>query len=235
VFKAVFIAREQPTRRAEAVASVVVDRVIGLFALLVLTSVAILFFDLRATSVEIQMVCRATLVCTAVGVAGLGLLMIPSFTDNPLVNKMTSIPLAGRTLKKLMDAWVTFRSHPRMLFQIIGLSFGVQGLMTMGVIGIATSLFDRPPTPLEHLIIFPLSNVASAIPISPAGLGTFEFAMKELYDRLPQNPTDASGAIVAFGFRIATILVAAIGVVIYWFSKQNFDRVLAQAKSGSNN
>ncbi|HIM27993.1 MAG TPA: flippase-like domain-containing protein [Planctomycetes bacterium] len=231
LFKAVFIAREQPTRRAEVVASVVVDRVIGLLALLVLTSIAIIIFDFRATTVEIQMVCWGTLGCTAVGVVGLALLMIPAVTNNPLVNKLTTIPRAGRILKKLMDAWMTVRGQPQMLIKIISISFCIHGLTALGVIGIATSLFDNPPTPLEHLIIVPLSNVASSIPISPAGLGTFEIAMDELYKYLPKNPTDASGRIVAFGFRIATIVVALVGVVVYWFSKQDFDRVLARAKS----
>ena len=37
LFKAFFIAREQPGRRTEAVATVVVDRIVGLYGLLLVT------------------------------------------------------------------------------------------------------------------------------------------------------------------------------------------------------
>ena len=42
LFKAVFIAREQHGKRAEAVATVVIDRVIGLYVLFFVASVAAL-------------------------------------------------------------------------------------------------------------------------------------------------------------------------------------------------
>ena len=41
LFKAIFIAREQPGRRTEAVATVLVDRVVGVYALVLLTSTVI--------------------------------------------------------------------------------------------------------------------------------------------------------------------------------------------------
>ena len=71
LFKAVFIAREQHGRRAEAVATVVVDRVIGLYVLFLVATTAIFWTGLWSSSVrEIQVVCRATLICTVVGGVG---------------------------------------------------------------------------------------------------------------------------------------------------------------------
>ena len=52
LLKAVFLARKQPGRRAEAVATVVVDRVIGLYALFVVATIAFLTFGLDALNVR---------------------------------------------------------------------------------------------------------------------------------------------------------------------------------------
>ena len=50
-FKAVFIAREQHGKRAEAVATVVIDRLIGLYVLFVVASVAALWTGMATTDV----------------------------------------------------------------------------------------------------------------------------------------------------------------------------------------
>lgn len=227
LFKAIFIAREQPGWRAEAVASVLVDRVIGLYALLLITSAAILCFDVSNATAEVQTVCRMTLIGTLVGGMVLGLAMVPAVTKNRFVKKMTQLPVAGRVLNRLMEALVTVRSRPVTLLQIGLMSFAVHGLILVGVMGITAALFRNPPTILEQLIIIPLSNVASALPFTPAGLGAFELAMDELFKRIPAD-TDASGGIVALAFRVSTIIVAGIGAIVYIASKREVEQVLAE-------
>jgi uncharacterized protein (TIRG00374 family) len=230
LFKAVFIAREQPARRAEAVASVLVDRVIGLYALLALTSVAIMFFDISNASGDVQTLCRTTLIGTVIGGVVLATMMLPAATENRLIRYLSNLPAVGQVISRLMESLATVRSRPITLVKIVLMSFAVHALLAIGVIGIASALFDKPPTILEQLIIFPLSNVASGLPFTPAGLGAFELAMDELYKRVPQSPIDASGAVVAIGFRMCTILVAGIGVIIYFYTKRDVQKLLQQAE-----
>jgi hypothetical protein len=225
LFKAIFVAREQPGWRAEAVASVLVDRVIGLYSLLLITSAAMLSFDVAGAPPEVQAVCRTTLIATLIGGIVLSLAMIPTVTRNRFVKKLTTIPVAGHILGRLMEALETVRGRPKTLAQIALMSFAVHGCMLVGVIGIGYALFDNPPTILEQMIIIPISNVASALPFTPAGLGAFELAMDELTRRVPVS-TDASGAVIALGFRVSTIVVAGIGVVVYFYSKREFQSVL---------
>lgn len=231
LFKAIFVAREQPGWRAEVVASVLVDRVVGLYALLLITSTAMLFYDIGSAPPEVQTVCRTTLIATFVGGIVLALAMVPAVTKNRFVKRLTNIPVAGHILSRLMEALVTVRSRPVVLLQIALMSFAVHACMLVGIIGITYALFDHPPSVLDHLIIVPISNVASALPFTPAGLGAFELAMDELYRRVPAS-TDASGGIVALAFRVSTIIVAGIGVVIYFYSKRELQDVLAHSKDG---
>jgi len=67
LFKAFFLAREQPDRTAEAVATVIVDRMIGLYALLLLTSGVILTTGIPSQTAEVTTICRMTLAFSAAG------------------------------------------------------------------------------------------------------------------------------------------------------------------------
>jgi uncharacterized membrane protein YbhN (UPF0104 family) len=98
----------------------------------------------------------------------------------------------------------------------------------------AAALFDTVPTLGEHLIIVPLSMVAGALPFTPAGLGTFEFALDALYARVPAHAAvAASGVTVALAFRVMTIVIAGIGVIYYWTSRREVRQVLAEAERES--
>jgi len=82
LFKAILAARECHGRRTEAVATVILDRLIGLFIVFVLASVAILATGAWRGNTDpwLQAAFRATLICTAVGTVGGGLLLLPDFS-----------------------------------------------------------------------------------------------------------------------------------------------------------
>ena len=69
LFKAVFIAREQHGRRTEAVATVIIDRMVGMYSLLLVATAGILTTDLdrQLEPRQIQIICQATLAAAALG------------------------------------------------------------------------------------------------------------------------------------------------------------------------
>jgi hypothetical protein len=68
VFKAVFLAREQPNRRAEAVASIVVDRILGLYSLFIVASICVLATGTLSSDIpQVQAISRWTLILTGRG------------------------------------------------------------------------------------------------------------------------------------------------------------------------
>jgi uncharacterized protein (TIRG00374 family) len=70
---------------------------------------------------------------------------------------------------------------------------------------------------------------AGALPLTPAGLGTFEVAMSTLYD-LVQVESNDDGVIVALVYRVVTIVIAVIGIVVYWFARREVTEVLEEAE-----
>ena len=91
LFKAVFIAREQPGKRGHAVATVLVDRIVGLYSLLLVAAAAILVAGIPDHP-GIRFVCQMTLVLTLIGGVGLVLLMLPTLTSGRFSRGPSSCP-----------------------------------------------------------------------------------------------------------------------------------------------
>jgi len=236
LFKAIFIAREQTRRRAEAVATVVVDRMIGLYALLVVTSIAIVVWfavDGPDPSPEVKTICHVTFVLTALGGLGIVAVLIPGLTSGRISDFLSSLPKIGPALKRVITGIRMYRRKPGVLAVISVMSLGVHCLFAMSVYLICAGLFGKEQTPsaAAHLIISPLSMVMAALPISPAGLGVLEAIMAFLYQEVSQEQVSRQqGAVVALGFRLITIIVAAIGMVYYWTSRKEVVEILHEVE-----
>lgn len=230
LFKAFFIARQQPGRRAEAIATVVVDRIIGLYALLLLTSGVILLSQPPDSSTDLRVLNRVTIGATAIGGIGILMLLVPGFTSGAVSEFLTGLPRIGKTLGQLITAVRIYRRRWRTVMVAILMSLCTHVLLATSMYLIASSLFEHVPTLREHLIMVPLGMVAGALPFTPAGIGTFEFAIEKLYEIVPAaGNIDVSGVLVALVYRLITIIVAAIGMVVYWSSRTEVRQLLEDA------
>jgi hypothetical protein len=230
LFKAIFIAREQPGRRTLAVTSVLVDRITGLYSLFVVATVALLIGEIPRQSAEFAVVRNTTFVATFVGALGLALVLSPGFTTGPVAEMLGKIPKLGHLLQELIAAIRAYRRQPGLLLATGVIGLGVHALIAGAVYWLAVGFFPDAPTLSEHLVIVPLANLVGALPFTPAGLGTYELAMETLYRIVPANPS-VPGVTVALLYRLLTIGVAAIGVVVYWTSRREFAAIQQQARN----
>ena len=222
LFKAIFIAREQPGRRAEAVATVFIDRIVGVYALVLLTSAVIVAGGIPNSTVEVETICRLTLVSAAIGAVGIAVLLVPGFTSGPLAEFLTGLPKIGKVLGRLMSAVRIYRTRWLTVGITLLMSVCSHALFALSLYLIARAMFAHVPTLREHMILVPLGMVAGSLPLAPAGFGTFEFAIGELYKIIPAaSDVDVAGILVALVYRLLTIMVAMIGVVIYWSNRRN--------------
>jgi glycosyltransferase 2 family protein len=229
LFKAVFVAHEHPGRRAEAVATVAIDRVVGMVALLLMTSTAILLAAPLHAPPVVKAICDVTLLVTSIGLLLLTLLLVPPHTGKWLVAVFKRVPKLGELLAQLAGAVLVYRRMPRMLALVLAISVTSHVLLVFSLYLIAISVLNHAPSLGEHFIIVPLSMVAGALPLTPGGLGTFELAMDQLYRTVPEVLTD-KGVLVALGYRLMTILIAVIGGVYYMASRRQVDQLLDEAE-----
>lgn len=234
LFKAFFIAREHPTRRAEVVATVVVDRMIGLYALLLVTTSAILLSRVSDPSPALAMICNLTFAATAIGGMGVIMVLIPGFTRGSFSEFLSGLPKVGPTIGRLITSVRMYRDKYLVMLLILAMSMSVHCLLAISVYLIAGGIFSDPPTLGEHLILVPLSMVAGALPFTPAGLGTFEIAMESLYELVPAGGSgDVIGVLVALCYRLITIGIAAVGIVYYWTSRREVQELMHEAETAN--
>lgn len=233
LFKAYFIARSMPKRRAEAVATVVVDRLVGLYALLVVAAVTLLLQPASPRG-EVRAIANATYLCAAGGAIGLLLLIVPGFTQGQATDWLTRLPKVGPLAGQLIGAVRMYRKNYVLLFAAGGVSIAVHLLSAGALYLAAVAIFGAAncPTLAEHLVIIPLAMVAGALPVTPAGLGTFEYVADFLYQHVSHAPMPSGpGLVVALAYRVMTIVIATIGVGFYLLSRHEVSAVLHEVET----
>ena len=231
LFKAIFIAREQPGRRTEAIATVVVDRLFGMYGLFAFVTIALTFSNVASISDDMQTLARTVYICTAMGTLVVAVVLMPGFTTSSVWESLTALPRIGPTIGRLVAAMRMFRRSTGVLIVSTVASISVYALFTLSIWFAANGLFVQSPTLSEHAVIVPLSLLVGAIPIAPAGFGTYELGMTFLYDHVPAGGVgEGKGLVVALCYRIITIAIAGIGMVYYWFGRKEVREILHEAK-----
>ena len=221
--KAVMLIHENPRRKTEAVASVLADRVVGLFALLLLAAIASWFLPAEQLArlaeedrLTIQRLSWAVQAAALAALVGLAVMLIPAVTQSRLWDMLEHTPFMGRILHKLVGAMRIYRQRIDLLVMGIGVSLLVH-LLYVGAIGVMTQAIGIAP---EHrpsfssiFVIVPPSMIAGALPI-----GFYEVAITLLFRAAsPPGAPENMGLLVALGYRIIQICIAMTGVG-YWLA-----------------
>ncbi len=227
--KAVFISRERPEKKPEAVSSIVLDRVMGLYALTVVCAIAAVAGagvdssgSANATAALNSIADISLVTSISAGLVAIALILVPALTGESMQQRISQLPVVGAILQKLLRAVNIYRGRPLMLLSLTVLTIVIHCLFAASVFAMAVGLNVECPTFVQHLVISPVSNLAGSIPL-PGGIGAFETMFEELYVRA--GMTAGNGLAIALCFRIVTILLAMIGVVYYLRSKRELENI----------
>jgi uncharacterized protein (TIRG00374 family) len=229
LFKAVFIAREQPGRRTEAIASILIDRVVGLYAMTLVASAGYLLGSQTTTlSASVDAIGRFVVGVAIVGTISILLLMTPVFTSEMVQDVFGRMPLVGSTARRLVAAAGAYRSERRYLFAGIILSCCTHTIFVTSFWCIARGLPVTAPSLANMFVIGPMSMAAGALPLTPGGLGVLEAALDQLFIEVGAQAGD--GFIVALTFRVMTYVMAAVGGVYYLAARKTVSEAMHEAE-----
>ncbi|QEG34617.1 lysylphosphatidylglycerol synthase transmembrane domain-containing protein [Bythopirellula goksoeyrii] len=229
LFKAAFIAHEQPGHRTEAVASVFIDRFVGLVGMLVVASVGLLFAsDSLRKSPLLSGVEAVVWTAMLVGVGMLLLMTSRLVSGEWMQNLLGKLPLVGHSLSQLSEGLANFRSRRRYLVAAFCLALTTHCLLVSAFWCISRGLPITGPTFQENATIVPMALVAGALPLTPGGLGLTETGLAKLFGTIGLRETD--GAMVALCYRALTYVVAALGACYYLAAKKRIDKLLVEAE-----
>ncbi len=205
--KAVLAVRENPGKRADALVSVVVDRLLGLFALAVLATVVI--FAKGETFAELRLPVLA--VSLAMGAGGF------LYINRPLRRWMgfdaliAKLPM-GQKFAELDRAVMLYSSKPLEMLFAFALSLGNHFGAITGVMALAVA-FGFPLTEVgfwDYVAIVPVATMVSSLPVAPAGMGLGEAAFAWLF-RNVLGQSAGLGVATSLGFRVCQLALGLLG------------------------
>jgi hypothetical protein len=220
------------------VATVLADRALGLLVMLSVASCGILATDLLSSgSPFLRALAQSILSATAIGWVAFSLLMlVGALSGKWMTEQAARIRFVGTMFARLLNTVHIYRGKKGML----AAAFAVSVLMALSSVTtfylISRGLGIPGPPWSEHVVIVPMAGVAGAIPLTPSGLGTMEFAVEELYRAMPggANVVKGDGTLVALGRRVTDIAVALIGLAFYFGHRREVRQVFAEAEVVAN-
>jgi len=224
VIKAYYAARQTQTHKAEAVMSVFVDRVVGLFGLLVIAAVMMgCNFRWLWTQPNLRLPALFVLSVIASGCLFIWL------TTGPLHGHMRNRLARWPSIVKAADSYRSYKNHGRVLGIGLLLSIGVHVSLIIGVICLARGMGVTGVSWDKFFVVVPVINTIASIPITVAGLGLREDLYVRLFASLGPSPEQAIAiSLLSYGVQLFWSL---IGGLVYMLWKHE-PHMLAHAKEG---
>ncbi len=230
IIKAAFVAREQE-RRTVAVATVILDRVIGLCGLFWLVTLLGSFLNLVlvdgvAVSQEGHAMLRGILlIAVALSLGSLVFWFAMGFFSEPwaerMAERMERVPKIGVSLAELWRALWLYRRRGKSVALALALAvIGHCGFVA--TFYAAANVLEQEtgiPSLKTHYLIVPLGMIIQAVVPTPGGVGGAEYGFGKLYELI--GYTFTAGALAALVKRVIEWALGLLGYLVYLRMKAN--------------
>lgn len=221
LIKAAGLAREQ-SRRTVAVATVIMDRVIALWALIWFVTICGIISWTQGwlegpqaeTAYLIIKIAGGTVVVTLTIWLSMGLL--GNEKAEQFANWLSGIPKVGTSLGELWRAGWTYRCRQKAVALVMGISWiGHIGFVFVFYFSVRV-LCQTPeeiPTVAQHFLLVPIGLVIQALPLFPGGAGIGEAGFGGLYTLF--GCTAAFAVLGSLVMRLLTWVIGFSGYFVY--------------------
>jgi glycosyltransferase 2 family protein len=245
--KTFYLGRHNQGRMAEALTTVLVDRMIGLYGLVILAAIVCLMFDPTVLRVgnetERLMVIRLCWLAPIAAVAstiGLGVLLLPGVTTWAAWDMLAHTPKLGPLLERLVRAMRMYRQRLAPLALAIALTLLIHGCncltfycLSMGLP--AYSMSTGLPVPvekpsfIEHSTAALLALAAGALPV-----GALEAVFNVIYRGVadPKMP-GTQGFLIVLAYRLLQMCIALLGLYYYLAGRREVDQLMHDAEEAA--
>lgn len=175
LFKAYYAARETHHKKTEAVVTVVIDRLLGLFSMLLFACVLILPNLALVTSYKKFGAVAAVVFAMLIACGAIVMFSFRAGVSRrfPQARQLLRRLPKGDSIERAIDAARLFSQQPFFLSQTLGLSMILNAICVLQVWLLARGLgLTVPILPLSMIV--PMVTCLSALPVSISGLGTRE-------------------------------------------------------------
>jgi hypothetical protein len=192
--------------------SVIIDRVIGLLALIILGGTMAAYQWDEPACRQVAIASAAIIGAAAVGLTIFYVPFLRKFTGLDFI--LRKLPMQRQVLKAV-ETMEIYRRRPMLVLVALVMTFPVHITVILSAMfaGIALGLTDlqtfKPIHPLYYWVVVPVCVLAGALPISPQGAGVMEFFAIVLTRR--QGATVAQAFALTMSIRLVQILWNLVG------------------------
>ena len=173
VARAVYVARDAPDHKPEALASIVIERLTGITVLLMMTLLGLLISGYPHQRTLLLLVVGVTMI--AMFAALFALPPERTVKNWPLVSRIAAHPKIGPLAQRLYAAMRICRTHPALTLRLMAWSTLQHACAALSWLTIVCGL-GVACAPLDFIMLVPAVLVAQMIPITPGALGVRESA-----------------------------------------------------------
>lgn len=214
LIKGYYFVRQNPQSRASAMSSVLMDRILGLYAMIAMALFAMLshFAYIKSQhSLWVMFLFVSGLFLVATG--GLGFLFSPIGVQIFKLPFMAKLPLREKFMK-LFESFQSYRSFLptlglALILSVIGQSLSI---IFLYYVGQKSGLLDLPLS--VYFFLAPLGFMATAIPISPAGVGVGQTAFLFLFQVYSGQKSDI-GSVIVTVLQLINFITGLLGAYFY--------------------
>lgn len=228
VVKAYYIAVRYPEKKAQAVTTIFLDRVVGLTSLLILSVLAGAWnFGKIAPNGRVAVLYWSVVV---VAFAGVALLAVAAMMSGRIVKVAEGLAQRFLLLKPVVlgvRTMAAFYNSPLTLAVAFSVSFVSQFATCFAFYFVGLSIGAQSIPLSQLLFVIPLGLTAMALPIAPAGLGVGQVVFFFLFSTLIPG-AGPIGASMATIYQLVYVLVSLTGLIFY-FTETSIRRAVATA------
>jgi hypothetical protein len=225
VLKIYYVAREAPRKKPEIITAILLDRCMGLTAVVTIAACALLA-SVRATPELSPLVAPAVLALAAL-VVGTVLVATREFWQRYAWWRWCENRMPGFLLA-MVNALHKYRSHKMVAITALADSFALQLLMCLIAYCFGTGLHLSLPWH-KYFVVFPIIAFVMNIPITPGGLGITEYAAQKLFPIM--GASSAGGFAFMILLRLNVYLAGVPGIVLYLLPRARVTRAQLDAES----
>lgn len=211
IARSFYATRENRGRRTEIITVVILDRVIGLFSMLLLPLLFAPMFPKLIQSVPVLRYLLATVALLAACLlVGFLVCLWNQSILKPLGRNAFGFSRWRSLVVRGLETIRAYRRSPGTLISALGASM-LANLSLIGVTALGVKLVNPSGLEMKMCLVIPMGYIANSLPLTPGGLGVGETAFNALFDITGLH----GGAEALLCWRIWSLFVGILGLFFY--------------------
>lgn len=213
VVKAFYIVKDHPHNRMGAGISVLLDRVMGLYAMILLAITSLMFhYSEVMINSQLKAILQGLVALFVLFTVGLLLAFSNQFRQWGWKKYLESSKV-GQKIISAYEAIHSYSQHRKILVQTVILSLITQILVIFLIAWLGSQLGFTETSLGVYFSVVPLGFMVTAIPISPAGVGVGQMAFFFLFNLFIGHESQV-GPTVITAYQVLNFILGLMGV---WF------------------